>query len=102
MLTLWVIALAEGAISKFKPADVKAAYESAVKLEDAERCLIDLNGRFALTVYRQPDRPNHVTLLWNAGSGVSVARVDLDRTADGTHVQVWAFDKDAKGCAPAK
>lgn len=96
-----VPAMAEGPISKFDAKAPEAAYLSSRKLEDIERCLIDMDGLFPPSIYRQPDRPDHVTLLWRGGMGLTLGRVDLHRQADGTKITSWFGAKQVTGCAPA-
>ncbi|MBA4092253.1 MAG: hypothetical protein C0494_16910 [Sphingobium sp.] len=92
--------LAEGPISKFDAKAPEAAYVSSAKLEDIERCLIDMEGLMPPMIFRQPDRPDAVTLLWRAGMGLSVGRVDLRRQPDGTKIVSWFGAKQVIGCAP--
>jgi len=97
-------AQAQGPISKFDEKPPVAEYRSANSLEDIERCLIDMEGWLAPNVYRQPDRPDQVTLLWIAGgmyAGKAAARVDLVRDGTGTQVKSWMPAKQARACAPA-
>jgi hypothetical protein len=97
-------AAAQGPISKFGEKAPVAEYRSASRLEDIERCLIDMEGWLAPNVYRQPDRPDQVTLLWIAGgmyAGKAAARVDLVRDGAGTRVKSWMPAKQARACAPA-
>jgi len=68
-------------------------------MEDVERCLIDMDGMLAPIVYRQPDRPDAVSLLWKSPNGLSVGRVDLARTANGTLIRSWFPAKQVAGCA---
>lgn len=92
-----------GPISKFDDRAPVADYVSPKALPDIERCLIDMAGWLAPNVYRQPDRPNQVTLLWIAGgtgAGLAAARIDLTQTADGTKVRSWMPAKQARECAP--
>lgn len=96
-------AVAEGPISKFNEKAPVADYRSGRKMEDIERCLIDMDGWLAPNVYRQPDKPNEVTLLWITGglsAGKAAARVDLLREPGGTHVRSWMPAKQARACAP--
>lgn len=88
----------EGPIGKFsdrKP-QVKVATERS--LGDVERCLIDLAGMQAPTVYRQPDRPDDATLIWFNPNGLSSARVDLRRTQSGTEITAWMPAKFIDRC----
>lgn len=98
-----IAALAAGPIAKFDARPPLAEYQSTAKLEDAERCLIDLAQAPAPSVYRQPDRPNDVMLLWFKtadGGGVALWRIDLHRGGNGTHVKSWMPLKQAAECTP--
>lgn len=102
-MIILLAALAAGPIAKFDTKLPLSDYHSAVKLEDAERCLIDLAQAPAPSVYRQPDRPNDVMLLWfkaPEGGGGALWRIDLRRDGNGTHVKSWMPLKQAADCAP--
>lgn len=98
---IWLIAAGGvcGPISKFEKGSPSASYLSNRKLEDIERCLTDVGYPSAPLVFRQPDRPDDVTLLWTTGSA-SVGRVDLRRSGAATSVTVWMLVKVVKPCAP--
>jgi len=59
-------------------------------------------------ILRQPDRPNHTTMLWgNPVTPETSARLDAAKTAGGTtEVTVWKLADSAierlKTCAPPK
>lgn len=95
------IAAQDGPISKFS--DRAPAYEGETerKLEDVERCMIDMRGQLAPSVYRQPDRPDAVTLIWTVPNGQTAGRVDLARVPTGTKVVAWLSVKQITSCAPA-
>ena len=88
-----------GPISKFDTKVPTADYVSDRKLEDIERCLLDLPLPGPPVSYRQPDRPGEVTLLWGAG-GSTVWRVDLHSTKEGTAVRAWLIEQKLRSCAP--
>jgi hypothetical protein len=103
MLLLAVPAYAEGPVSKFEDRKLAAAYETPAKLEDVERCLMDMKGWLIPNVYRQPDRPDDVMLIWTSGGtigGVAAARVDLHRQGGGTAIKSWMPAKQVEDCAP--
>ncbi|MCC4232654.1 hypothetical protein LL253_08115 [Sphingobium soli] len=94
-------AQAAGPISKFDNRDPVGEYDTDLPLEDVERCLIDMEGWLAPNVYRQPDRPNRVTIIWISGgvsAGLSAARIDLSKATKGTHVVSWMTAKQALRC----
>lgn len=103
-LALCVVAqptLAEGPFSKFDRKPPAAEYASPRKLEDIERCLIDMDGFIAPIVYRQPDRPDDVTLMWRGGSfAIALARIDLHRESGGTRIRSWLEARQVQDCAP--
>jgi hypothetical protein len=103
VLLLSAPALAAGPISKFESKEPTAQYVTAAKMEDVERCLSDLDGWLAPNIYKQDDRPNHVTVLWiagGAGAGLAKARVDLDRAGNGTQIKSWLPSSQVQTCAP--
>ena len=89
-----------GPITKWDSKKVVADYVSTRALEDIERCLIDMDGAPAPTVYRQPDRPDQVVLLWLANN-TTQGRVDLKREAGGTRIRSWVNMKQVPACAPS-
>lgn len=99
-LTLAATAHAEGPISKFQSKAPEATFMSSAKLEDIERCLMDMNGLFPPTVYRQPDRPDEAMLIWRGSMGLTLGRIDLHRDGDRTKVTSWFAAKQVAGCAP--
>ncbi len=92
-------ATAQGPISKFDSRPPIADYVSSAKMEDIERCLIDMRNQPIPYVYRQPDRPDEVQLFWIVEVTVD-ARLDLRRVPTGTHVRSWMSAKQALACAP--
>lgn len=87
---------AGGPISKFdgKP---HLALRSEKSAADLERCLIDLPNFQAPSIYRQPDRPTDVTIIWKGGD-VSVARIDLKQTAEATLISAWLEQRAFEQC----
>ncbi len=102
MLSLAAALGAAGPLSKFEGKKPDAEIVSAKEIGDIERCLIDLSGVPAPNVYRQPDRPDDVTILWLANgafNGTALGRADLHRTPRGTQVKLWIKDNAARRCA---
>jgi hypothetical protein len=92
---------AEGPISKFQSRPPVIERRSARSVGDIERCLIDLPGVPLPNVYRQPDRPNKVTIIWIANgqfNGTAIARADLEGEEGGTNVRLWLKDVSAQAC----
>lgn len=103
LLALIIAMAADGPISKFDGRKVETEYDSAAKSEDVERCLLDLRGMTLPQVYRQPDRPDAVRMLWQSHGPMSATvanRVDLTKTPTGTHVKGWFSEDDLRKCAP--
>ena len=101
LLTLLGAAEPSGQVAKFDGRKPVAEYVTASQLEDVERCLI-FSGS-PPQVYRQPDRPDDVSLVWTAGgvsAGNAAARVDLHRLAAGsTRVKSWLSEGVVRACA---
>lgn len=86
-----------GPISKFDKKKPDLEMTSSVALFDLERCLTDI--ALLPMIYRQPDRPGEVKMLWDFGSGIAAARIDLSATPSGVAVKVWDLKSDAvKSC----
>ncbi len=103
ILILIAALLAEGPIAKFERRAPEAEYDTPRRAGDVERCLIDLSGMSPPLVFRQPDRPNAATLIWQAHGPLSapaVNRVDLVEGENGTHVKGWFSKEDLLSCAP--
>lgn len=75
-------------------------YASRTAVGQIERCLLDLPGWPAPIVYRQPDRPDDVAIVWTADPGRVINRVELHRTGDTTQVRAWMPEKQLRSCAP--
>ena len=80
------IAHADGPISKFDPEVPVIDLVTQKPIFEIERCLIDLPGLPAPQVYRQPDKPDQVTLLYLVANKTA-GRIDLLRTASGTQIK---------------
>jgi len=91
-----------GPISKWDTRAPDYRYVSSAKMFDVERCLIDTEGWPASMVYRQPDRPDIVTIIYVEPDGKTRARIDLVKKDDGLHVTAWAGPKAVRECAPEK
>ncbi len=101
MLIAAVLAFSTGQVGKFEGRRPDAEYVTQTPVEDVERCLIRSGS--PPQVYRQPDRPNDVMLVWTAAgvsSGNAAGRVDLSRRPAGTAVRAWFSSKVVEGCAP--
>lgn len=89
---------AAGPASKFDGKHPDVSEASARTLGDIERCLIDADGLLAPIVYRQPDRPNDVRILWSRGNGLTQARADLSSSPRGVLVRAWGVEKQVRAC----
>jgi hypothetical protein len=87
-----------GPLSKFTETKLGFEAQSARAIFDIERCLIDWGKYGTPMVYRQPDRPDDVTLLYNSGSGIVIGRIDLKRMQNGTIVRAWFERKEVEPC----
>jgi hypothetical protein len=97
-MSLVLALLLAGPISKWNDERPRIQVISKAPMFDIERCLIDLEGSPAPQVYRQPDRPDEVTLLWVV-ENTTVGRADLKRIAGGTEVKIWAKGNQMRACA---
>lgn len=96
-----LIILANGPISKWDDREPDLNYSTLAYIFDVERCLIDMPGRVVSTAYRQPDRPDQVTLIYPGSNGLSTGRIDLTKIEGGTKVVSWSMpDKKVLACAP--
>jgi hypothetical protein len=87
-----------GPISKFDEKKPDIEQVSTVPLFDLERCLIDMDDYQGAFIYRQPDRPHEVNILWVwTESRFTIARVHLKVVDGGVGVRVWI-----KGNLPRK
>lgn len=99
LIALILLAGGDGPISKFASRTPDAVIASQRPVEDVERCLIDTDGRLPPVVYRQPDKPDDVTIVWTGPNGLAQARVDIHRVGSGSQITSWAFAKAANICA---
>lgn len=92
---------AKGPVTNMDADPIRQEYFSAANMYDAERCLLDLDGAVMPIVYRQPDRPDTVMLVYSADQSAHGAmRIDLTNTAQGLHVVARTKFKQVKDCAP--
>lgn len=93
------IAASAGPLSKFEERAPVAEFQSSAKMEDIERCLIDVDGWLAPRVYRQPDRPDEVSLVWIGPNGMATGKVELKRSSTATLIKTWMPAKQVRSCA---
>lgn len=94
------LAAAAGPISKWDDRQPEFNYVSRANLHDVERCILDANGWPLPMVYRQPDRPDSVTLMYVDGTGLAAGRIDLKVMDNVLHVTAWDAPKAIRTCAP--
>lgn len=99
LFALILLAAGDGPISKFAARTPDAIIASQRSIGDVERCLIDSDGRLPPIVYRQPDKPDDVTIIWTGPYGLAQARADIHREGAGSKITSWTFAKAAKLCA---
>lgn len=104
---LVVLAVCSGVICGAGPLDgffkgPGEEHSSRAALGDIERCLIE-NSSAAPLVYRQPDRPNVVTLIWEntfTKPSIPVARIELVQGPDAVTVRSWKDGSKIVGKLP--
>lgn len=85
-----------GPISKFDEQKPVTEQISTVPLFDLERCLIDMDSYAGAFVYRQPDRPEEVNIIWVV-MDFTIARAHLKVVDGAVAVRIWV-----KGNLPRK
>jgi hypothetical protein len=99
---VFALGIAAGPLSKFDGRQPEARLQSSKPIGDIERCLIDLSGVPAPQVYRQPDRPDEVTILWigtGPMNGPAIGKAELKKVGGVVNVTLWLKDKSARECA---
>lgn len=95
LIPLQVVA---GTNSKFDEQKPLIEQVSTLPLFDLERCLIDMDDYPGAFVYRQPDRPDEVNILWVwTESRFTIARAHLKVVNGAVAVRIWV-----KGNLPRK
>ena len=87
-----------GGINKFDSKAPEINAVSSKNIYDIERCLIHMDRISIPYVYRQPDRPNEVMLIWQSNGQTTVSRADLKKVDSGTHVRIWTASNEAHDC----
>lgn len=101
MLLSLLLILADGPISKWETKTPDLAYQSEAGIYDIERCMIDMPKQLVPVAFRQPDRPDEVTLIFPDQYGLSSGRVTLKKVSGGTAVTAWSMPKQrVEVCAP--
>ena len=87
-----------GPISKFDDRNPDLEMVSSVPLFDIERCMTDMDDWPVPFIYRQPDRPNEMNMLW-VGNMKTIARAYFVTTPAGVSVKIWgAAGNQTKSC----
>lgn len=89
-----------GPISKWESRTPDYQYTSSANIFDAERCIIDADGWPVATVYRWPDRPNEVMIIYTNGINMAEGRIDLKLIDGQLNVKAWNAPKAITICAP--
>ena len=89
-----------GPISKWDDRKPDFDYVSRANLYDVERCVVDVDGWPPPIVYRQPDRPDRITIIYTEHGGTA-GRLDLVVKDGLLQVRGWAAPKAIRTCAPA-
>lgn len=98
-LVLLTSAATAGPISKFDSKKPDFEGVSQVALFDLERCLTDMDGWPVPYIYRQPDRPNEINMLWVVTNGSTAARAHLVKSEIGVTIRIWnAAGNQARSC----
>lgn len=101
MLVIATLLVGSSQVGKFEGRKPEAEYVASARMEDIERCLV--RQLSPPQVYRQPDRPDDVMIVWMAGgvsAGSAAARVDLHRSGNNTLVKSWLTSTIVGPCAP--
>ena len=92
-------AAAAGPISKYDSKKPDFEGVSNVPIFDIERCLTDMDGWPVPYIYRQPDRPNEINVLWVATTAMTMGRAHLIKSETGVAVRIWgAAGNQARSC----
>ena len=87
-----------GPISKFDDDTPDINTISSVGMFDLERCLTDGDGWPVPFIYRQPDRPLEMNMLWVINAK-TVGRAYLKTVPSGVVVKIWnSGGKQTKSC----
>lgn len=89
-----------GPISKWDDRKPDFDYVSRANLHDVERCILDSDGWSMPMVYRQPDRPDAVQLIYIDGDGKSAGRIDMVMVDGSLRIKAWQGPKAITSCAP--
>ena len=77
-----------GPISKFDDRKPDLEMVSSVPLFDIERCMTDMDNWPVPFIYRQPDRPGELNMLW-VYNMKTIARAYFVTTPAGVVVKIW-------------
>jgi hypothetical protein len=89
-----------GPISKWDSRKPEYEYVSSANIFDAERCIIDADGKPVASVFRQPDRPDEVMIVFTNTGNNAETRIDLKRVNGQLKVKAWNAPKQLLECAP--
>jgi hypothetical protein len=87
-----------GPISKYDDKKPDLEMVSSVPLFDIERCMTDMDNWPVPFIYRQPDRPGELNMLW-VYNMKTIGRAYFVTTPAGVVVKIWnAAGNQTKSC----
>ena len=87
-----------GPISKFDDKKPSLETVSSIPLFDIERCMTDMDDWPVPFIYRQPDRPGELNMLWVLNAK-TIGRAYFVTTPAGVVVKIWyAAGNQTKSC----
>lgn len=86
-----------GSVRKKPP---EFAVTVALNLFDIERCVIDTDNIGKPWVYRQPDRPDDVMLVWESSDLGAATVLEMHRDGNSTTMKFWGRNKARRKAQP--
>lgn len=71
-----------------------------VNMYDVERCVIDTDNIGKPWVYRQPDRPNDVMLVWESSDFGNATVLEMHKEGGTTTMKFWGRNKAWRKAQP--
>lgn len=72
----------------------------ALNMFDVERCIIDVDNIGKPWVYRQPDRPNDVMLVWESTDFGDATVLEMRKEGNSTSLKFWGRNKAWRKAQP--
>lgn len=77
------------------------AMTTSKRMYDLERCMIEVDAPTMPHVYRQPDRPDRVMLVWDGGDGLGgVSAAAQLEGVDNARIAFWGREKILRRIRP--